>query len=241
MPRVKKEVVETPKAAVKAPKVAKVAPKKDTLALDVYDVKGKVVGSVDLPQEVFGTEVNAQLVAQAVRVYRANQRVGTASTKTRGEVQGSSRKIYKQKGTGRARHGSVRAPIFVHGGVVFGPKPRDYSLAMPKKMKKKALFMALSAKLKDGGIKVVAGLEKLTPKTKEMVSVLNNLSLNDSKKKILLVLPSSGTESVVKAIRNIEGVTYMPATHINTYEILNNRVVLFMKDALEVFSKKEEK
>lgn len=225
MPRVKKEVA----AEVKTPKVVK----KDTLALDVYDTKGKVVGSIDLAKEIFGLPSNTALIAQAIRVYLANQRKGTASTKTRGEVQGSSRKIYKQKGTGRARHGSVRAPIFVKGGIVFGPKPRDYSLDMPQKMRRKALLSALSEKVKDGSVKVVTGVEKLPAKTKEMVAVLKSLEL--SGKKILFVLPSSKekTENMVKAVRNIEGVSYTRATNINTYEVLNNTVILFEKDAIE--------
>lgn len=238
MARVKK----TEEGVVKAPKVAKsekvvVKPakktetKNSTLSIDVYDVKGKIVESLSLPEELFGAAVNKALIAQAIRVYLANQRRGTVSTKTRGEVQGSSRKIYKQKGTGRARHGSVRAPIFVKGGIVFGPKPRDYSMDLPKKMRRKALFSALSAKLHDGQIKILSGVEKLAPKTKEFAAVLQNLELLGNK--ILFVLPSSDSQQVSRAIRNIEGVTYRPASQINTYEVLNSKTVVFMKDAVE--------
>src|SRR5581483_3879222 len=124
------------------------------LSASVYDLKGKAIGRVTLPSEVFGVEENPHLLAQAVRVYLANQRQGTVSTKTRGEVQGSTRKIYRQKGTGRARHGGIRAPIFVHGGIVFGPKPREFSLSMPQKMRRLALFTALSGKVKDGELKI---------------------------------------------------------------------------------------
>ena len=119
---------------------------KTGLNIDVFDIKGKNVGSISLPESIFKAKVNPQVVAQAVRVYLANQRQGTSSTKTRGEVQGSTRKIYRQKGTGRARHGSIRAPIFVHGGVAFGPKPRDFSLKIPSKIKQQALFSAFSSK-----------------------------------------------------------------------------------------------
>src|SRR6266404_5428662 len=120
-----------------------------TVSVAVVGIDGKVSGKVSLPGEMFGEKVNKALLAQAVRVYLANQRQGNASTKTRGEVDGSTAKIYRQKGTGRARHGSKRAPIFVKGGIVFGPKPRDFSLSLPQKMKRKALFSALSAKVKD--------------------------------------------------------------------------------------------
>ena len=108
---------------------------KATVSVNVVGIDGKISGKIALPGEIFGEKVNKALLAQAVRVYLANQRQGNASTKTRGEVEGSTRKIYRQKGTGRARHGSVRAPIFVKGGIVFGPKPRDFSLDMPKKKK----------------------------------------------------------------------------------------------------------
>ncbi len=203
------------------------------LTIDVFDVKGKVAGEMALPKEIFGAEENKQLIAQAVRVYLANQRRGTVNTKTRGEVAGSTRKIYRQKGTGRARHGGIRAPIFVHGGIAHGPRPRDYSLSMPRKMKKQALFSALSTVYKAGGIKVITGLEKMKPKTKVMVEVLHNLELLAKKrKKILLVLPTK-VETVEKAARNISGVTLMFATQMNTYEVLKNQVLLFMQDSVK--------
>src|SRR3989344_6029979 len=147
------------KSSAKDGKVARVrvssaskTTKKGSLFAPVYDLKGAKSGTLALPKEVFGTKVNNSLMAQAVRVYLANQRQGNATTKTRGEVQGSSKKIYRQKGTGRARHGSLRAPIFVKGGIVFGPKPRDFSLDLPKKMKRKALFSSLSAKAADSEV-----------------------------------------------------------------------------------------
>ena len=201
------------------------------LSLPVFDIKGKETGSITLPIDVFGVKINPILMAQAVRVYLANQRRGTVSTKTRGEVQGSTRKIYKQKGTGRARHGSIRAPIFVHGGRVFGPKPRDYSLAFPKKMKKAALFSALSSKVNDAQVKVVDGLEKIEPKTKQMVSVLKQLQLTQKNKKVLMVLDKKN-DTIIKAARNIEGVTIRVAENLTTYEVLQNKMLLFMKSAI---------
>lgn len=206
-----------------------------SLKADVYDSKGKIVESINLPEGVFGAKINDKLMAQAVRVYLANQRAGTASTKTRGEVKGSSRKIYKQKGTGRARHGSIRAPIFVHGGIVFGPKPRDYSLKLPPKMKKAALFSALSAKLKDGEIKIISGLEKISPKTKKMVEVIENLDLG-GKSKVLLVLPQK-SENINRAARNIERVGMILANQLNTYEVLNTGTLLLMRESIEELSK----
>lgn len=220
--------VSTP--AVKARTVAKA----DGVTVDVFDVKGKVVGKTSLPKEMFAAKVNSVLMAQAVRVYLANQRKGTASTKTRGEVTASTRKIYRQKGTGRARHGGISAPIFVGGGIAFGPKPRDYSLNLPKKMKRQALASALTSKAKDQAIKVVEGLEKLGPKTKGMYQTLKNVAGEKEKgtRKILLVIPGK-VENVQRSARNIEGVTIRPANLLNTYEVLNNATLLFMKDAIQ--------
>lgn len=224
------------KVEVTVPVQLKTARKKvaGAVTADVYDIKGKVIETITLPAEIFGAKVNSSLMAQAVRVYLANQRRGTASTKTRGEVEGSTRKIYKQKGTGRARHGSMRAPIFVHGGIAFGPKPRDYSLNLPRKMKKAALSSALSAKVKEGKMRIVTGLEKLEPKTKLMVEVIKNLGIND--RKIMLVL-SDKTENVKRAARNIERVNITSANQLNTYSILNNNVLLVSKVSLESIEK----
>lgn len=214
-------------------KKLKVTPKKaDGLTIDVFDIKGKVVEEISLSKEIFGSKANDALVAQAVRVYLANQRSGSASTKTRGEVSGSTRKIYRQKGTGRARHGGIRAPIFIKGGIALGPKPRDFSLELPKNMRRKALFSVLSQKYKDGEIKIVKGLEKISPKTKSFALVVGYLKV-DPKKRVLLVLPQiSENVHIVKAARNIQGVSYTQASQLNTYEVLHNSVLLFTKDAI---------
>jgi len=206
------------------------------LTVEAYDLSGKSEGFIELSKEIFGVSVNKVLMAQAIRVYLANQRGGTVSTKTRGEVQGSTRKIYKQKGTGRARHGGIRAPIFVHGGVALGPKPRDYSLTMPKKMKQAALFSALSSKVNDGEIKIVKNLDKIEQKTKEMIKVLKNLNLDEKNKKILLVL-SGDLTNVQKASRNITGVKTTVAQRLNTYEVLDSKMILMMDLAVPALQK----
>lgn len=232
--KVEKEVVE--KTFVKA-SVKKASTKAKTeLTVEVFDLEGKVTGKVTLPEEIFGEKVNKVLLAQAVRVYLANKRQGNASTKTRGEVEGSTRKIYRQKGTGRARHGSVRAPIFVHGGIVHGPKPRDFGLSMPQKMRRKALFSALSARLADGDIKVVGGFDAITPKTKEFVSVINKLGIDDKKRKLLLVMGSDLLQ-VKRAGGNVPGVSFTAAKRLNAYDVLNNKKLILMEDAISVIKK----
>jgi large subunit ribosomal protein L4 len=242
MPTAKKTVkkVVAKKAAVKKTVVKKAVKSAPTeahhpMSLTVYDLRGKAVGRISLPEEIFGAKVNNQLMAQTVRVYLANQRRGTVKTKSRGEVAISTRKIYRQKGTGRARHGAASAPIFVGGGIAFGPKPRDFSLKLSQKMKKKALFSALSAKLRDGEIKIVANLEKIEPKTKKMAHVVKSLDINGKNQQLLLVTPKAGEEfkNVARAARNIEGVSVVPANQINTYAVLANNRILFMKEAID--------
>ncbi|CAN5192968.1 50S ribosomal protein L4 [soil metagenome] len=207
-----------------------------TVKTDVFDLTGKVVETISLPETLFGAKVNPKLMTQAVRVYMANQRKGTQSTKTRSEVTGSTRKIYRQKGTGRARHGGITAPIFVGGGIALGPKPRDYSMSLPQKMRRAALVSALTVKLQDGKVKVVDGFEKVEPKTKVFVEALNKLNLNDKKKKILLVLPEK-TDTVTRAMRNIEGITYINAQQLNTYEVINTKTLVVMKSAIATLEK----
>lgn len=225
-----------PKKSAEVVKSSAESQKPGKITADVFDLEGKVIEKISLPHEIFGVKINKVLIAQAVRVYRANQRLGTASTKTRGEVEGSSRKIYRQKGTGRARHGSIRAPIFVHGGVVFGPRPHDYGLRLSQKMKRAALFSALASKLIKGEIKIVQGIEKIEPKTKKFLNVIDKLGLNNKKKKLLFIAPTE-IENVRRAGRNIEGISMTIAKRLNTYDILNNRQILFMKEAIEELKK----
>lgn len=202
------------------------------LSIKVVDATGKAAGSITLPEALFGVKGNKQLMAQAVRVYLANQRVGQAKTKTRGEVEGSTRKIYKQKGTGRARHGAIRAPIFVGGGIVFGPVPRDYSLAFPQKMKHAALASALSTQLVKNNILVVTGLGDIQ-KTKAMAAMFKAIGVSKS---ALLVVPKDAA-TVVRAARNIENVDCIPATDLHTYGVLKHDKVVFMKEAMSALGR----
>lgn len=224
-----KKIVNNKKQIVK-----KEATKKVSLTADVYSAKGRALGKISLPKEIFGVRVNDKLMAQAVRIFLSNQRQGNASTKTRGMVQGSSRKIYRQKGTGRARHGSIRAPIFVKGGVVFGPTPRDFSLKFPKKMKKAALFSALSAKQESAEIKVISDLSKIEPKTKNIAGLLKTLFKDSKIQKNLLVLASNKTSEKTRlAARNIDKLEILPVQNLNTYAVISNAKILFMKEAID--------
>jgi len=212
---------------------SKSEPKTGGFSVPMFDVKGAKAGTVALPKEIFGAKINDNLMAQAVRVYLANQRLGTASVKSRGEINASTKKIYRQKGTGRARHGAKSAPIFVHGGVAMGPKPHDFSLKLPKKMKKAALLSALSAKLKDGEIKVLSGYEKIEPKTKSMDKALKNI-YKDGKRNVLLITYKSENEldSLKRASRNLKDVKIINADLLNTYEVIRSRELLFLKSSI---------
>lgn len=218
------------------------------LSVPVYSLAGEADGSLDLPKEIFGQKINKQLLAQAMRVYLTNQKIQPGFTKTRGEVAGSTVKIYRQKGTGRARHGSIRAPIFVGGGIVFGPKPRKTRLDLPQKMKKAALVSALSAKTADKQITILSDLEKATGKTKEMASLVNKLfaagsplltaESKQSKAKSLLIVTDGSQHNMVRAVRNIPRVNVLPVNLINAYEILRHKLLLITKGAIEKIAKR---
>src|SRR3990172_8527697 len=160
-----------------------ISEKKSSCQIEVWDTEGKVVEKLALPEKIFAAKANKKLMAQAVRVYLANQRQGTQKTKSRGEIKASKAKIWRQKGTGKARHGARSAPIFVGGGGAHGPNPRGFSLKIPQKMRQAALFSALSAKFQEGKILVVKGLEAIKPKVKEMVKVLTALDIGLGNKK----------------------------------------------------------
>jgi len=196
----------------------------------VFSPKGDAQGKVELPAELFAASINRPLLAQAVRVYLANQRQGSASTKTRGEVEGSTRKIYRQKGTGRARHGAIRAPIFVKGGIVFGPRPRDFSLSLSKPMRRGALVSALTAKWRDGKVLIVEGLAGLAPKTKLLDQALRAI---ESPKPLLLIVDAK-VKTVVRAARNLAEVEVIPVQNLNAYKILAAKSLVFMKEALPI-------
>lgn len=227
--------INMPKKSIskKAPKEIK--ENKTWAKVVVYDIEGKAAGRMELPREIFQMPANPKLMAQAVRVYLANQRLGTHSSKTRAEVAGSTRKIYRQKGTGRARHGDIKAPIFIGGGVAHGPRPIDYSLKLPEKMKRLALFGALTGKLTEEKIMVVKGLEDIEAKTRRMAEILKNLKLTSDKKKpkILLILPKP-LSNVFLAGRNYEGLQLREANLLNTFEVLSHENLLFMQEAIPV-------
>ncbi|MDD2397832.1 MAG: 50S ribosomal protein L4 [Tissierellia bacterium] len=194
----------------------------------LYDITGNQIGDVELSDDIFGVKVNTHVMYEAVKNYLANQRQGTQSAKTRGEVRGGGRKPWRQKGTGRARQGSIRSPQWIGGGVVFAPKPRDYSYKLPKKIKRLALKSALSSKVQDQEIIVVDSLVLDKPKTKDMIQVLSNLKTG---KKTLVVMPERD-ENVILASRNIPGVKTAFVNTINVYDILNCDSFLITKDAV---------
>lgn len=196
--------------------------------VDIYNADGKVVGSMDLNENVFGVEVRPDVMHEVVVNYLANQRQGTQSTKTRTEVRGGGIKPWRQKGTGRARQGSIRAPQWVGGGVALGPKPRDYRYNVNKKVRRLALKSALSSKVQESEIIVLDAFPCDEIKTKQVVSLLKNLNVTE---KALLVLPEND-KNVVLSARNIKGVdtTYVGA--INTYEVLNHTKCIILKDAV---------
>src|SRR5690554_907489 len=196
--------------------------------VNVYNMLGELVEEMELSDAVFGVEVNEHVVYEVVKNQLANKRQGTQSAKTRAEVRGGGRKPWRQKGTGRARQGSTRAPQWKGGGVVFAPKPRDYSYSIPKKVKRLALKSALSSKVLDQEIIVVDSLALEAAKTKEMVKVLSNLNVN---KKTLIVIPERD-ETVIRAASNIPGVKTAYVNTINVYDILNCDSFLITKEAV---------
>lgn len=196
--------------------------------VDIYNVDGKVVGNMDLNENVFGVEVRPDVMHEVVVNYLANQRQGTQSTKTRTEVRGGGIKPWRQKGTGRARQGSIRAPQWVGGGVALGPKPRDYRYAVNKKTRRLALKSALSSKVQENEMIILDAFSCDEIKTKQVVSMLKNLNVNE---KALIVLPEND-KNITLSARNIKGVdtTYVGA--INTYEVLNHTKCIILKDAV---------
>lgn len=200
--------------------------------VNVYAVTGTATGKMTLPDNIFAAKVRPTLMAQAVRAYLSNQRRARAQARTRAEVSGSGRKIWAQKGTGRARHGDQYAPIFVGGGVAHGPAGnQNYKLKMPQKMRRQALFSALTSKLKDNELMIVGGLAKIEPKTGKLVKIFAKLKINPPAK-VMIVLPKI-LENVSRAARNIEGVKMATADSLNPYEILNGGKIIFMKEAVE--------
>ena len=193
----------------------------------VLNMAGAQVGTIELNDAIFGIEANEHVMHLAVVQYLANQRQGTQSTKTRAEVRGGGRKPYRQKGTGRARQGSIRSPQWVGGGVVFAPKPRDYSFKLNKKVKRLALQSALSTKVAEGKIIVLDELTLSDAKTKEMQKVLTNLKAEKA-----LIVTAQEDKNVILSARNIENVQTVAANGINVYDVMSHGTVVVTKDAV---------
>ena len=193
----------------------------------LYDITGKVIGDIELSENVFGQPVNEPVLHQVVVAHLANCRQGTQSAKTRSEVSGGGKKPYRQKGTGRARQGSTRAPQWTHGGVVFAPKPRDYSQKVNAKVRRVALKSALSSKVADSELIVFDALNIEAPKTKEMVKALKAVNAE----KALIVLPEKD-ETVERAAANIPGVKTTLVGTLNTYEVLKYKNLILTKDSV---------
>jgi large subunit ribosomal protein L4 len=200
--------------------------------VDVYDLTGSVTGDIVLADEVFAAEVNEALLYEAVRNFTAGTRAGTHKTKTRHEVAGSGKKLWKQKGTGRARMGSIRSPLWRHGGTSHGPQPRDYSYTLPKKMMLGALRSALSAKLRDGELGIIASFELKDHKAKAMKATLGKL---EATKKVLIV-DNDENRNLELSTRNLEGVTLLHSREVSVYHLLAAGRVLLSRAAAERLS-----
>ena len=200
--------------------------------LDLKNTEGKVVGSVKL-SEAFDGPINRALLWQAVNMYRANARQGTHQTKTRAEVRGGGKKPWRQKHTGRARHGSIRSPIWRGGGVVFGPHPRDYSTAMPRRARRAALLDSLRSKVVSKTILAIDSWESLEPKTKSLAGALKKLNLSES---VLLVVDAPNV-MLTRISQNIPKVSVIPVKDLNCFEVLLHRKLVLAKSAIEPLEK----
>jgi large subunit ribosomal protein L4 len=200
--------------------------------IDVINLENEVVGQVELADEVFRAPVNEALLYEAVRHYQACRRRGTHKTKERGSVSGSGKKLWRQKGTGRARMGSIRSPLWRHGGTVHGPVPRDYSYRLPRKMLLGALRSALSAKLRDGELTVVEGFELSSHKTKEFRQALNRLGAKQS----VLLVENGENPNLERSSRNLPKVTLLPSREVHAYHLLEHERVILSRRTAEKLS-----
>ncbi|MEO1816741.1 MAG: 50S ribosomal protein L4 [Acetobacterium sp.] len=196
--------------------------------IDVLDVKGNVVGDVELSEAIFGIEPNEHVVHEVVVALLANRRQGTRSALTRSEVRGGGRKPWRQKGTGRARAGTIRSPLWKGGGVIFAPKSRDYSKKVNKKVKALAMKSVFSAKAQDNELRVLNQLVMDAPKTKEMIAVLNNINAQ----KALIVLPDNN-EAIIRSANNIPKVATTTVNELNVYDMLKYDVLIMTQEALQ--------
>ncbi len=201
-------------------------------SVDIFDLNNANVGSIELSDVVFGAEVNEALLYEAVRQYTAARRSGTASTKTRHEVSGSGKKLWKQKGTGRARVGSIRSPLWRHGGTTHGPQPRSYEYKLPRKMLLGALRSALSAKLRDGELKVVRSFELPDHKTKTFATALGKLEVKNG----ALLVETAENTNLARGSRNLEGVKLVPTKDVSVYDLLKYKQVVLTESAARKLS-----
>ena len=221
--------------------MAKTTKKKEIInseapVVDVYSLSGKKVDKFTLDPDVFSAKVNKPLLHEIIQMYMANKRQGNASTKTKGLVRGGGKKPWRQKGTGRARSGSIRSPLWRHGGTIFGPLPRDFGYDMPKKTKRIALISSLSAKLKDNEIMVLEKDPELKePKTSEIAKLLVSLKAYGDR---VLFLYQGINENTIKSCRNIENVTVKRSVDFNTYDVLSNSKILFSKETHDAIVKR---
>ena len=193
----------------------------------LFNKEGNKIEDIQLNETIFAAEVNADAMHQVVVALLANKRQGTQSAKTRAEVRGGGIKPWRQKGTGRARQGSIRAPQWIKGGVVFAPKPRDYRMSIPKSMRRVAMLSALTSKVQNDEMVVLDSLTLEAPKTKEVVKMLNAFNAKKT-----LIVTAEANETVYKSARNIEGVAVMPVNNINVYDLLKYSKVIMTKDAV---------
>lgn len=205
---------------------------------DILNIQGQPTGrTIELPDEIFGTEPNEHVVYLAVKQYLASQRQGTHKVKTRAEVQGASRKLHKQKGTGGSRKGNIRNPLYKGGGTIFGPKPHRYNIKLNRKVKDLAKISALSSKAKENAVLVVEDVNFNAPKTKQFISIMNTLNVSD--KKTLFVVPEYN-EVLYLSSRNIPNTATVLLSDVNTYEIVNADVLVITESAAKIFSEEEE-
>lgn len=207
------------------------------MQIDVLNIQGQPTGrSIELPEEIFGAEPNDHVIYLAVKQYQAAQRQGTHKVKTRAEVQGASRKLHKQKGTGGSRKGNIRNPLYKGGGTIFGPKPHTYDIKLNRKVKDLAKIGALSYKAKDNAIVVVEDIHLEIPKTKQFIGIMDTLKV--SNKKALFVVPEYN-EVLHLSSRNVPNASAVLLSDVNTYEILNADILVLTESAAKIFSEEE--
>jgi len=207
-----------------------------SLSIDIYNLSGEKIKDITVSENIFGRELNNELISQYLRVFLTNQRVGNASTKTMGEVSGSGKKPFKQKGTGNARRGSLRTPLAVKGGITFGPKPKDFRLELPRKMRVGALLNILSSRYLSKSIFGIDSMEALK-KTKDIVTFMNKLNITNTK--TLVITPKYQPE-VLKSISNIEKLSVKSIDNLNAFDIISNKNLVLLEDTFVSLQEKYE-